>query len=227
MSVSKLVKQVLLLKLLLLCAITVFAQNKPSNTGKVKAKIVSAQLSHFRYLSNQANVIFAPQAGFREIKALNNEDFTFDYAMDLPGREFEVWYVVRSQKENWASYERVIGDEKLKLENPDSIYMDMGRAHAIALTGERNFFIRTLPASVLNRYNADAGRSYLLNLLDMPETKRYRYALLLSLQKFRTGTIMMVCFTNSKTPEFYKNVERAGSCVKFRHNVQNVSKLTD
>ncbi|MEO6149130.1 MAG: hypothetical protein ABIN95_02140 [Mucilaginibacter sp.] len=217
--VIKQFKKIVFTILLIPVMVLVFAQVKP--------KAPSEQFTTFKRLTAQANVIFTPQPGFREIKALNNEDFTFDYAMELPGHEFEVWYMVRSQKENWASYERALSDDKLKLANPDSVYIDMGQAHAIAFTGERHSFIKMLPPPVLKRYHADAGRSHLLNLLDMPETKRYQYALLLSLQKFHTGTILMVCFTNNKSPEFYKNVERAGSSLKFKPAPQNVSKLAD
>jgi hypothetical protein len=213
--------------LLLLGALLVFAQEKPKIKTKAKPAVTSVLHAEFLRNTTQAGLVFTQPPGFKEIRPINNEDFTFDYAMELPGRDFEVWYQVRSQKENYASYERVQTDEKLKLANPDSIYIDMGRAHASAFTGERNSFMKTLPPSVLKRYRADAGKSYLLNLLDMPETKHYQYALLISLQKFHTGTILMVCFTNSKSPEFYKNIERAGNSLKFKPSTPIVNKLAD
>jgi hypothetical protein len=55
-----------------------------------------------------------------------------------------------------------------------------------------------------------------LNLLDFPATKHYKYALLIALQRNHTGTIMAVCFTNDKGPEFFKNVDRASNCLKFK-----------
>ncbi|MCC8408687.1 hypothetical protein LJ707_07085 [Mucilaginibacter sp. UR6-1] len=206
--------------------ITASAQVKHSQKQPIKTK-ATTQYTVFDSIANRANVSFKAPNGFREVPALNNEDFTFDYAMDIPGHEFEVWYQVRSQKENWASYERFKSDEQLKLANPDSIYKDIARAHAIAFTGQRNSFVRVLPPAALKRYNADAGRSYMLTLEDMPETKHYQYALLIALQKYHTGTILIVCFTNQKDPEFYKNVERAGSSLKFKPIPQNVNKLAD
>lgn len=176
----------------------------------------SAQFREFSVLLNQASVAFTFPKGFKEIRAINNEDFSFDYAMQMPGKDFEVWFQVKSQKENWASYERADSDNGKELANPDSLYIDMGKAHATAFTGDRNYFVRNMPQNVLTRYNADAGKSYLLNLLDLPATKHYKYALLITLQRNHTGTIVMVCFTNEKDPEFFKNIDRATNCLKFK-----------
>lgn len=175
----------------------------------------SAQLEQFKRIVAKAGANFVKPGNFIEIKALDNDDFTFDYAMKLPSGDFEVWYQVRSQKENWASYRRALADDKLRLDNPDSVYSKAANANAIALSGERNSFVRILPADVLKRNNADAGKSYMLNLLDRPETGHYRYALLISLQKYHTGTMMMVCFTNNRGPQFFKDVERATAALKF------------
>lgn len=223
------IKHVTQLALLIVLFVTCSpAEAQVRKTKKINLKLkTSGQYAVFDSILNAANVRFTPPKGFREIPALNNEDFTFDYAMDIPGQEFEVWYQVRSQKQNWASYERFKTDEQLKLANPDSIYRDIARAHAIAFTGQRDAFARVLPPVALKRYNADAGRSYVLTLEDMPETRHYQYALLIALQKFHTGTILMVFFTNQKDPEFYKNVERAGSSLKFKAIPPNVNKLAD
>lgn len=192
------------------------AKNK-KKTVSVRAKVpVSAQYKEFTQLLAQASVNFTFPRGFKEIPAVNNEDFSFDYAMEMPGRDFEVWFQVKSQKENWASYERAQSNDTGQLANPDSLYIEMGKAHATAFTGDRNYFVRNMPQNVLDRYNADAGKSYLLNLLDLPATKHYKYALLITLQRNHTGTIMMVCFTNEKDPEFFKNVDRASNCFKFK-----------
>jgi len=202
---------------------SLYAQNNKKHTSaKVKSgysrpKVTGTdQFKEFTKLLAQANVIYTPPRGFKEIPAPNDEDFSFDYALQLPGQDFEVWFQVKSQKQNYTSYEQGQYDIDRETENPDSIYINMSRAHAIAFTGERDNFIRSIPVNVLNRYRADAGKSYLLNLLDLPATKHYKYALLIALQRNHTGTIMAVCFTNDKGPEFFKNVDKASNCLKFK-----------
>lgn len=176
------------------------------------------QRTDFYHLLAQAGLQFTYPTGFREIKAVNNEDFSFDYAMELPGKDFEVWLQIKSQKENWKSYEHARTDEGSEpLANPDSMYLGMGRASALTLTGGHNYLVRNLPADVLARYNADAGKSYLLNLVDAPVTKHYKYALIISLQKNHTGTVIAVFFTNNKDSDFYRDVSRAGHCLKFKN----------
>jgi hypothetical protein len=194
--------------LLLFSAMPAIAQTKHTH--------ITGQLNDFHHLLADAGLNFTFPAGFIAIPAINNEDFSFDYALSLPGKDFEVWYQVKSQKQNWISYEHTKNDKKTALANPDSLYLDMGRANAIALTGDNNFMIRNLPPQVLARYNADAGKSCLLNLLDMPVTKHYKYALLITLQKNHTGTLMAIYFTNNKDPDFYQYVSRAGRCLRFK-----------
>ena len=192
-------------------------KKKPVPTTLVKPAVQgSEQFKEFLQLLAQANVSFTFPKGFKEIPATNNEDFSFDYAMEMPGKDFEVWFQVKSQKENWASYERSKNDKGRQLANPDSLYGDIGKAHAIALTGDNNYFIRNMPQNVLDRYNADAGKSYLLNLLDLPATKHYKYALLITLLRSHTGIILMVCFANEKDPEFFKNIDKASNSLKFK-----------
>ncbi len=208
--------------MLLLCLTNAMAQVKqPRYLAKPKRKPVPAQtisqvkgskqFNEFSRLLAQANVTFTFPKGFKEIPAVNNEDFSFDYAMEIPGQEFEIWFQVKSLKQNWLSYER-----NHEQENPDSSYLKMGKAQAAAFTGEMDNFIRAIPANVLARYRADAGKSYLLNLLDLPETKHYKYALLITLQRNHTGTIMAVCFTNEKDPEFFKNIDKASNSLQFK-----------
>ena len=208
--------------MLLLCLTNAIAQVKqPPRSARLKRKPVPAQtfnpvkgskqFNEFSRLLAQANVTFTFPKGFREIPAVNNEDFSFDYAMEIPGQEFEIWFQVKSLKQNWLSYER-----NHEQENPDSSYLKMGKAQAAAFTGEMDNFIRAIPANVLARYRADAGKSYLLNLLDLPETKHYKYALLITLQRNHTGTIMAVCFTNEKDPEFFKNIDKASNSLQFK-----------
>jgi hypothetical protein len=226
-AILKQTKRILLQLVLLFCVTAGGAQVKQSHgVTPVKKKPVhalaknatppSVQFKEFSQLLAQASATFAFPKGFKEIPAVNNEDFSFDYAMEMPGRDFEVWFQVKSQKENWASYERLQNDSDRQLANPDSLYLEMGKAHATAFTGDRNYFVRNMPLNVLTRYNADAGKSYLLNLLDLPATKHYKYALLITLQRNHTGIIMMVCFTNEKDPEFFKNIDKAGNCLKFK-----------
>jgi hypothetical protein len=148
--------------------------------------------------------------------APNDEDFSFDYALELPGKDFEIWFQVKSEKENWASFIHNQNAPNAQLANPDSAYNDWGKAHAITFTGDQTYYAVSIPPDVLARYNADAGKSYLLTLLDLPQTKHYKYALLITLQKNHTGTIMAVCFTNDKGPEFYKNINLASNCLKFK-----------
>jgi hypothetical protein len=194
---------------MLLCfAIPAIAQRKPA--------LVTSQRKDFYQLIKEANLNFTFPAGFREIKAVDNEDYSFDYAMEVPGKNFEMWLQVKSQKQNWISYEKASGDKKTELANPDSMYIDLSKATARALSGGDNYLVRNIPPDVLARYNADAGKSYLLNLLDLPATRHYRYALIISLQKNHTGTLMAIYFTNDKDADFYRYVYRAGHCLKFK-----------
>lgn len=221
-TIVKQIKYILLQAMLFLCFTGVYAQvSHPQYVAKLKRKPAAAQpakpvkgseqFKAFSQLLANANVTFTPPKGFREIPAVNNEDFSFDYALEIPGQEFEIWFQVKSLRENWLSFER-----NHEQENPDSSYLKMGRALATTFTGEANNFVRAIPANVLARYKADAGKSYLLNLLDMPETKSYKYALLITLQRNHTGTITAICFTNEKDPEFFKNIDRASNCLKFK-----------
>jgi hypothetical protein len=224
--VLKQFKQILLTGILLFCIapiLMVEAQRRPYKTKKAvavrpaaKPVPVSLQLKNFQQLTAAANVNFISPKGFKEIKAPNNEDLSFDYAMELPGKDFEIWFQVKSQKENYASYEKSIGNKNTAQANPDSLYVGMGTAQAITFAGDKSFLMRNIPPKYLARYNADAGRTYLLNLLDLPVTKGYKYALLITLQKDHTGTILAVCFANEKGPEFFKNIDRASNCIKFK-----------
>ena len=177
---------------------------------------VSAQLKAFQQLVTEANATFTFPQGFREIKAPNNEDVSFDYAMEMPGKDFEIWFQVRSIKENWPAYEKNLNDRSAEEDNPDSLYINTGKAQAKAFAGDNEPLMRFIPPNIAERYNADAGKSYMMNLPDVRLTKHYRYAFLITLQKDRTGTIMAVCFSNQKGPEFFKNIDRASNCMKFK-----------
>jgi hypothetical protein len=211
----KQIKQILKTAMFMLFIAPVIAQVKHHAATPAK-HLQSNQQRVFFHLVAQADAKFIYPNGFKEIMAPNDEDFSFDYALELPGKDFEIWFQVKSEKENWASYVHSQNTPNVQLANPDSAYNDLGKAHAIALTGDQKYFMAIIPGDVLARYNADAGKSYLLTLLDLPQTKHYKYALLITLQKNHTGTILAVCFTNDKGPEFFKNINKASNCLKFK-----------
>jgi len=190
-------------------------KNKNAKAVQAPPK-VSAQFASFVKEANAAGADFKLPAPFKELPAVNNENFTFDYAMTIPGQDFEVWFQVHSLKQNWASYEQVKNITGKTLANPDSTYLNVARAHAEALSDDDKYFMRPLPASVLEMYNADAGKTYLFNLADLPEIRNYKYALLIAVQKYHVGYAMAVCLTNVKGPEFFRNINKARYCMKFR-----------
>jgi hypothetical protein len=207
-------KLILFTPILILIAVTAVSQQaKHKFTG---SKTTSSQLKAFYQITAEANVEFIYPPGFKEIPAINNENFSFDYAMVLPGYDFEIWFKVRSQKRDWADYQRYSADTARRIENPDSLYNKIGPAHAVSFTGDKNYFTTIIPQDVLVRYNANAGKTYLLNLLDMRETKHYKYALLITLEKDHIGTIEVVCFANDKGADFFKNIFKASKCLKFK-----------
>jgi hypothetical protein len=216
-TIAKQFKQILLTTMLLLCAATSISQVKHKAARKpLIATPVSKQLKDFYVLASDAGATFIFPDGFKEIPVVNDEGFSFDYAMEIPGSEFEIWFQVRSQKQDWINYEHLKNDPGKQIDSPDSLYASMGQAQSTAFTGDQNYLTRTIPQDILVQYNANAGKTYLLNIQDTPETKHYKYALLITLQKNHTGTIMAVCFTNDKGPEFFKNINKASKCMKFK-----------
>ena len=186
-----------------------------TNTNVLHAA-VSPQLTSFLKEAHGAGIDFTMPKIFKEIPAVNNENFSFDYAMTIPGQDFEVWLQVHSLKQNWLSYDQAKDISGKTLDNPDSTYLQAARAHATAMSDDDKFFTRSLSASLLEMYNADAGKTYLFNLANLPETRRFKYALLIAIQKDHTGYLMAVCLTNEKGPAFFKNINHARDCIKFR-----------
>lgn len=200
----------------MLLIVPVFAQFKHPHAARKKHLPLSDQLKDFYHYCAQANVEFTFPKGFKEIALSDDSDFSFDYALEMPGKNFEVWFYVASQQENFTSFQHSQNNPSTRVQNPDSTYMANASSLAIMLTGDKNLFERSIPHNVLMRYNADAGKSYLLTLQDLPETKHYKYALLITLQKNHIGTIVAVCFTNEKGPEFFKNIDKTSNCLKFK-----------
>jgi hypothetical protein len=176
----------------------------------------SAQLHPFLKEAAEAGVEFALPPILKEIPAVNNENFSFDYAMRMPSQDFAIWLQVHSLKQNWASYEQVKNITGKMLANPDSTYVNTIKAHALALSDDDRYTFRSLSPQVLQAYNADAGKTCMLNLADLPETKGFKYALIIALQKNHAGYILAVCLTNDKGPDFFRNINKVRECIKFR-----------
>lgn len=201
-------KKILLIVMLLCGVVNVFAQGRHLSEDPDHKK--------FDQLLKETNLQFAFPAGFRTITPVDNEDFSYDFAMELPRHDFEVWLQIKPQRQNWVSYQKALYEKPHReVANPDSMYMDMSKANAKALSADNNFLVRNMPPEVLARYNADAGKSYLINLPDLNITKHYKYALLVALQKNHTGTVIAVYFTNEKDADFYREVYRAAHCLRF------------
>ncbi len=171
----------------------------------------SAQYRKFEKEINKAGINFSFPEGFKEIKPANNRNFKFDYAMELPGKDFEIWLRVNSIKEN----KQFLNDNRLRI-HPDSAYAYILKQQAAVFSNDTDWFIRQIPESQLSQYNADVGKTYLVNLNDSPFTKHYKYALLIVIAKYNTGSIFAVCLANDRGPEFFKNMFSAGNCLKFK-----------
>lgn len=200
--ITKNTKYCLVSLLVLLLALPAAAQIATAN---------NAQATSFYNKLNKLNVSFIFPDGFKEIKAAKAGSFPFDYAMEIPGADFEIWIRLDTKKES----EKIARKRNIPAD-PDSLYSIMGQLEAAAFSDGNTHFTRQLPPYVLNRYSADAGRIYFLDIADSPITRHYKYALLTILQKTGIGTITGICFTNEKGPEFFKNMNKASNCMKFK-----------
>jgi hypothetical protein len=188
---SRQFKQILLITCFLICSCAGFAQTKAVKNSR--------EFKTFTKIANRANVSFVLPDTFKELD-IKSDNIDFDYGLTIPGQEFEIWLKVIPQSEN----------------SPDSLYIEIGRTKARQLAGENRFLVRLMPEEVLADYNADAGRTYFMNLPDLPETKHYKFALLITLQKNHKGTIMAICLSNDKGPDFFRNINKARNCIKFK-----------
>jgi hypothetical protein len=212
-------KQVVLSFILVSLAIAAMSQQGAHVKHRSKSKIryESKQLKAFVQLAGEANVGYVYPEGFKEIRAPgSNDDFVFDYALELPGEDFEVWFSVMSQKRMLAYDAQMQNDTVKNVDNPDSLYNKTGLTLANAFGGGQSYFTTIIPPDYLARYNATEGKTYLLDLADMPETKHYKYALLITLHKDHAGTIVAVCLGNDKGSGFFKNIFKASKCLKFK-----------
>lgn len=73
-------------------------------TSQVKPPTPSNQLRNFSKETVEDGMEFIFPDGVREIPAVNTVDFPFDYAMSLPGKDFEIWFMVRSTKNIHVSH---------------------------------------------------------------------------------------------------------------------------
>jgi len=171
----------------------------------------SPALNGFKELLNGINATFNVPENFVEIKPANSEKLTFQYGLKIPDADFEIWFQVNSVKGDWQRYEA-----NKQLANPDSSYNKIATDEALVMSGSKDFMSRPMPAYILDRYNADEGRSYLITLAaDMPATKHYQYALIIVLHKNHYGNIVVACLTNEKGPTFFKNINQLRYCFKF------------
>ena len=166
----------------------------------------SRQAKEFSRLTAEADVSFAIPENFKEIPAQQGAELGLDYGITTPNHDIEIWFSVKSYRYLSRYYRS----------NPDSAYINLAKSQVNAFTADNDYFVRNLSSRILSLYKADEGKSYLINLNDDPETKHYRYALVIVLQKNHVGCITAVCFTNEKGPEFFKAIDKAKSCIKFK-----------
>jgi len=171
----------------------------------------SQQFIAFDKALKKSGITFTFPTGFKEIKAVKSREYNFNYAMELPEKDFEIWLRVNSLKEN----KELLKDNHQQV-NVDSAYSFIIKQQAVAFSNDEDWLTRPIPNFILSRYNADVGKTYLVNLKDSPITRHYKYALMIVLAKYNTGSVFAICLANSKGPEFFKNMFEASNCLKFK-----------
>lgn len=186
-----------------------------SSGGHTQTTQPFSQLKSFQQNLTAANVQFFFPKDFKEIKALHTAHVDIDYAIALPNKDFQVWYLVKNVQQEWPKLKITEDNSKRAAINPDSVYSTTSLYAAMQLAGKDNFTTKNLPPDVLSIFHADRGKSYELNLYDRADTKHYQYGLLISLQKDGVGYVSMLFLGNDNGPDFYKNVNRAYYSIKF------------
>ncbi len=190
---------------LLFCIAPVFAQ--------VKQQPLTRELKNFSKQLTKANVSFTFPAGFKEIAVPNTHEHPFDYGIGSNEDDCEIWFQVRTQKDNWNDY---IRRSDRRILSADSLYREIGQLQAEAFKSEKPALARSIPSFTMKRYNADLGYTYLVRELpDAQITKHYKIAMVVVLQKNKVGTVLAVCFANELGPGFYSNLNKASSCLEF------------
>ena len=203
--VIKQLKHIIILMALLFSISPVFAQ--------VKQQPLTRELRNFSNKLTKANITFTYPAGFKEIAVPNTPEHAFDYGISSNEDDCEIWFQVRTQKDNWNDYLKR-GDRRIT--NPDSLYREIGQLQADAFKSDKPALARAIPAFTMKRYNADLGYTYLLTSLpDASITKRYKIAMVVVIQKNKVGTVLAVCFANELGPTFFSNLNKASSCLQF------------
>ena len=174
---------------------------------------LTPDLKNFDKKLTKAKMAFIYPAGFKEVKAVDTDNYNFDYGIIAPEGDCEIWFKVQSQKDSWKNYIKAKNDNLVV--SPDSLYNEIGANQARAFKSDTDPLVRTIPPMLLTRYNADLGKTYLINLPDMAATKHYKYAMLVVMQKNKTGVALAVCFANELGPGFFSNLNKASSCLKF------------
>jgi hypothetical protein len=167
----------------------------------------------FKELLTMVNASYIAPEGFVETTPNINDKTSYQYALELPGGDFEACFQVNSTKRDWKNYDQ--GKHTAGEINPDSLYTRIALAQINCLAGDGRQFNRTIPAKVLQYYNADIGRSYFFNLADSPLTRHYQYALLVIIQKNHYGSISVICMGNDRGPDFFKKINMLRNCIKF------------
>lgn len=188
------------------CIATAFAQVKQPAT-------FTRDLKNFDKKLSKANIAFIFPTGFKEVKTVTTADYSFDYGIAAPEEDCEIWFKVQTQKDSWINY--IKGKNDNHIINPDSLYQEIGLTQAKAFKGDNAPLDRSIPPMWLTRYNADLGKTYLVNLPDSPQTKHYKYAMVVVLQKNKVGNVLAVCFANELGPGFFRNLNKASTCLKF------------